>query len=123
VTSRSKTRGPGALVEAFGTYSARELGQRSGELFRDAEQGRLSVITKHGRPAILAIPFDDRLLSLGVQRAVAVSLFQAGSLSMPRAAKLAGVSLEEFMEILAREGVQAVDYPSEELADELDAAR
>ena len=50
----------------FDTFSATDLRQRSGELLRSAERGRLSVITKHGRPAILAIPFDDRLLSLGV---------------------------------------------------------
>jgi prevent-host-death family protein len=110
-------------MEPFDTFSARELRQRSGELFRDAEQGRLSVITKHGRPAILAIPFDDRLLSLGVQRALAVSLFEAGSLSLARGAKLAGVSMEEFVELLGREGVAAVDYPPEELPEELEAAR
>jgi prevent-host-death family protein len=110
-------------MEPFDTFSARELRQRAGELFRDAERGRLSVITKHGRPAILAIPFDDRLLSLGVQRALAVSLFEAGSLSLARAAKLAGVSLEEFVELLGREGIAAVDYPPEELLEELEAAR
>lgn len=110
-------------MEPFDVFSARELRQRAGELFRDAEQGRLSVITKHGRPAILAIPFDDRLLSLGVQRAVAVSLFEAGSLSLTQGARLAGLSLEDFIELLGREQVIAVDYPPEELARELEAAR
>ena len=81
------------------------------------------MITKHGRPAILAIPFDDRLLSLGVQRAVAVSLFETGSLSLAQGAKLAGISMEEFVELLGREAVVAVDYPPEELTEELEAAR
>jgi predicted HTH domain antitoxin len=81
------------------------------------------VITKHGRPAILAIPFDDRLLSLGVQRAMAVSLFETGSLSLAQGARLAGLSLEEFVELLGREDLVAVDYPPEELAQELEAAR
>lgn len=110
-------------MEPFDIFSARELRHRSGELFRDAEQGRLAVITKHGRPAILAIPFDDRLLSLGVQRAVAVSLFETGSLSLAQGAKLADISLEEFIELLGREAVVAVDYPPEELVEELEAAR
>jgi prevent-host-death family protein len=110
-------------MEPFDVFSARELRQRAGELFRDAEQGRLSVITKHGRPAILAIPFDDRLLSLGVQRAMAVSLFETGSLSLAQGARLAGLSLEEFVELLGREDLVAVDYPPEELAQELEAAR
>lgn len=110
-------------MEPFAVFSARELRQRAGELFRDAEQGRLSVITKHGRPAILAVPFDDRLLSLGVQRAVAVSLFEPGGLSLAQGAKLAGLAMEEFVHLLGREGVAAVDYPPEELAEELEAAR
>lgn len=109
-------------MEPFDVFSARELRQRAGELFRDAEEGRLSVITKHGRPAILAIPFDERLLSLGVQRAVAVSLFETGSLTLAQGAKLAGVTLEEFVELLGREGVAAVDYPPEEVAEEVEAA-
>ena len=33
------------------------------------------MITKHGRPAILAIPFDDLLLELGVHRTLALKLF------------------------------------------------
>lgn len=110
-------------MEPFDVISARDLRHRSGELFRDAEQGRLAVITKHGRPAILAVPFDDRLLSLGVQRAVAVSLFETGRLSLSQGAKLAGISIEEFLELLGQEGVAAVDYAPEELAEEIEAAR
>ena len=74
-------------------------------------------------PAILAVPFDDRLLSLGVQRAVGVSLFETGSLSLAQGAKLAGLSMEDFVALLGREGVPAVDYPPEELTEELEAAR
>ena len=51
-------------------FSARDLRQRSGELLREAEEGRLSLITKHGRPAILALPFDERLLQHGETEAV-----------------------------------------------------
>ena len=110
-------------MEPFDVFSARELRQRAADLFRDAEQGRLSVITKHGRPAILAVPFDDRLLSLGVQRAVGISLFDTGSLSLAQGAKLAGLSMEEFVALLGREGVPAVDYPPAELTEEVEAAR
>lgn len=110
-------------MEPFDVFSARELRHRSGELFRDAERGRLAVITRHGRPAILAVPFDDRLLALGVQRAVAVSLFETGSLSLAQAAKLAGVSIEDLVELLGREEVAAVDYPPGELAEDLEATR
>lgn len=110
------------LMSDVGVFSSRDLRQRGGELFRDAEKGRLAVLTKHGRPALLAVPFDDRLLALGLDRSLALQLFEDGHLTLVRAAKLAGLSAEEFIELLGEEGVPAVDYPAEELADEVDAA-
>ena len=45
-------------------------------LLGDAEAGKLSLITKHGRPAILAVPFDGMLVRFGVNRSIALHLFQ-----------------------------------------------
>ena len=47
-------------------FSVRDLRLRSTELVRDAEAGRVSIITKHGRPSALTVPFRGRLLELGV---------------------------------------------------------
>jgi antitoxin (DNA-binding transcriptional repressor) of toxin-antitoxin stability system len=41
-------------VETLDVFSVRDLRTRSGDLLRDAELGQLALITKHGRPAILA---------------------------------------------------------------------
>ncbi len=80
------------------------------------------MITKHGRPTILAVPFDDRLLEAGVHRALALHLFEQGQLTLAQAAKVASVSVEDFMQVLAEAGVTAVDYPPSELEDELRTA-
>ena len=53
----------------------------------------------------------------------ALRLFESGQVTLARGAQLAGVSLEEFIEILGKAGIAIVDYPPEELADELEAAR
>jgi len=109
-------------VKELDVFSVRDLRLRSGELLRDAEEGRLAVITKHGRPAILALPFDERLLKHGVARALALHLFEAGRVTLVRAAKLAEMSVEEFVELLGAAGVDAVSYPPEELETEVEAA-
>ena len=109
-------------MDPVGVFSVRDLWQRSGELLRDAENGRLALITKHGRPAILAVPFDERLLDLGVHRALALRSFEKGQLSLVQAAKVAGVSAEEFVALLGEAGIAAVDYPPEELEEEVDVA-
>lgn len=103
-------------------FSVRDLRLRSGELLRDAEQGRLALVTKHGKPAFVAVPFDERLLSLGLHRALALVLVEAGHLSVARAAKVAGLALEEFIALLGEHGIPAVDYPETELTEELQAA-
>jgi len=110
-------------VESLDVFTARDLRQRSGELLSDAARGQVSLITKNGRPAIVAVPFDQRLLDSGVHRALALNLFEAGELSLAKAAKVAGLSQEDFMELLHEAGIPAVDYPTEELAGELDAMR
>jgi predicted HTH domain antitoxin len=109
-------------VQELDVCSVRDLRLRSGELLRDAEEGRLAVITKHGRRAILALPFDQRLLKHCVARALALHLFEAGRVTLARAAKLAEMSAEEFVELLGAAGVDAVSYPPEELEAEVEAA-
>jgi prevent-host-death family protein len=109
-------------MEPLDVFTVRDLRQRSGDLLRDAEEGRLALITKHGRPAALAVPFDERLLSLGVHRSLALHLFEGQRLTLSQASKVAGMAIEEFMELLAEAGIPAVDYPPEELADELKIA-
>lgn len=103
-------------------FTARDLRNRSGELLKDAETGQLSLITKHGRPAILAVPFDEYLLSYGVHRSLALHLFETHRVTMAQAAKMAKLTLEEFIELLGETGIPAVDYPAEELAEEVRVA-
>ena len=107
---------------SLNVFSARDVRQRSGELLRNAEHGRLAVITKHGRPAILAVPFDERLVEVGIHRAMALRLFEQRQLTLVQAARLAAVTPEEFVALLGAAGIPAVDYPPEELDDEVGVA-
>ena len=104
------------------SFSVRDLRLRSSELIRNAEDGRLAVVTKHGRPTILAVPFNDQLLDVGVHRALALRLFEQSHLTLAQAAKVADLCVEDFIGLLDRAGVAAVDYPPSEIDDELHAA-
>ena len=106
-------------MQTFQVYSARELRNLSGQVIQQAEQGNLGVITKHGKPAMLTIPFNETLLSLGVHRSMALNLFSAGLLSMAQGAKLADMPLEAFIHLLGDAGIDAVNYSPDELDDEL----
>lgn len=109
-------------MENVDVFAVRDLRQRTGELIRRAEEGRMSLITKHGRPTILALPFDERLLEFGVYGALAVRLFEQGLVSLSQAAKISKRPIRDFLELLRDSGVAAVDYPPEELDEEMEIA-
>jgi len=102
------------------TFTVRDLRERTGELIRDAESGKLSVITKHGRPVFLALPFDELLLREGIGLALALRLFQQAEISLGKAARLAGLDRQEFMAELSRRGIPVTDSSEGELKDELE---
>ncbi|MBF0354987.1 MAG: UPF0175 family protein [Alphaproteobacteria bacterium] len=102
------------------TFSIRDLRERSGELVRNAEAGHLSLVAKHGHPLFLAVPLDEHLLEGGLAVALACHLFAEKVLSLGKAAKLSGLSVETFIERLGTLGIPAVDYAAEEIDDEID---
>ena len=55
-------------MQSIEVFSVRDLRLRSSELVRDAEAGQVSIITKRGKPAVLALPFGSRLLNLASTR-------------------------------------------------------
>ena len=72
------------------------LRERSGELTREAEAGHLSLVTKRGQPLFVTVPVSEELLDKGTR-----------------------VSLAEH---LSRLGIAIVDYPADELEEELRVA-
>ena len=99
--------------------SVRDLRIRSSELVRDAEGGRFSIITKWGKPCVLALPFDSRLLTLGIDRDLALHLFEKKIVTLAKAAKIANLPIDQFMDLLSEAGLEAVNYPPEELDEEM----
>ena len=103
------------------TFSIRELRERSGELSREAEEGRIALVTRHGQPLFVSVPFTEDLLQYGIHKAVAVNLYKNGELSAARAARLAQMSLQEFLVHVSDLGIPVVDFSPDELSQELAA--
>ena len=102
------------------TFTVRDLRERTGELIRDAESGRLSVITKHGRPVFVAVPFDELLIREGIGLALALRLFQQADISLGKAARLAGMDRQEFLAELHRQEIPVTELSETELDEELE---
>lgn len=100
-------------------FTVRDLREHTGSLIHGAEEGHLSLITKHGRPIFLAVPFTTDLLSFGLNVALALKLFKAEIVTIEKAAKLAGLNIESFIEKLGQLGIPSVKYSADELDQEL----
>ena len=109
-------------MKGMDVFTVRDLRQRTGDLLRDAENGKLAIVTKHGRPAFIAVPFDEKLAKHGVNKALGLHLFQEGQITLSRAARLVNASVEEFLDLLGEFGIPAVDYPPQDLDKELKAS-
>ncbi len=101
------------------SFTIRDLRERPGELSREAEQGHLALVTRHGHPLFVTVPFSDELIQHGVGKALAEGLYREGAISLGRAAKLARTSIADFAAHLSQLGIPVVDYDGEELVDEL----
>ena len=78
------------------------------------------MITKHGNPMILAVPFDSQLLNLGVNKSLALHLFEKKIVTLSQASKIAKLSIDEFLEILKETDIDVVDYPENEVDMDLE---
>jgi predicted HTH domain antitoxin len=76
-------------------------------------------VTKDGRPLFLAVPYDERLAKEEVHVVVAVHLHEKGVVSLGRAAKIAGLTLGEFIDRLGALKIPVARHPSDELSREI----
>jgi prevent-host-death family protein len=102
-------------------FAVRDLREHTGELVRNAEGGAYSVVSKHGKPLFVAVPFNDALLMSGVNVALADNLVQRGDISVAVGAKLAMMPRDRYMRHLGQLGYSfmAEENFAEELASEL----
>lgn len=91
------------------SFAVRDLREHTGELVRNAEGGQYSVVSKHGKPLFVALPFDEALLHAGVNVALADKLVQSGELSVAAGAKLAAMSYSHYLKHLSSLGYSMVD--------------
>jgi len=103
------------------TFTVRDLRERTGDLIRGAEEGKLSVVTKHGAPVFVAVPFDEILVREGVTVALAVHLFDEAQISLGKAAQLAGMDRGDFIKHLAQLNIPVIRTDASELERELAA--
>jgi predicted HTH domain antitoxin len=97
------------------TFSVRQLKSNPSTVLRAAEADAMALVVALDR---LGLPD-----TAAVRSGLALSVFQAGSISVGSAARIAGLPLPHFLEILASLKIPAVDGSASELEGDLAQAR
>lgn len=77
------------MADSFGTFDAKN---RLSELLDRVERGETIVITRHGEPVARLVPFEQRIDTLVVERAI------QGLRKLRKKSKLGGTSLRDLID-------------------------
>lgn len=101
-----------------------ELKNNPSEALREARKAPV-IVMKGDQPEAVIFHLDnDALLALpGIRLALATSLFRDGHLPLGRAARVAELSLAEFVQHLGCAGIPAITGSSREAKEDLEALR
>jgi predicted HTH domain antitoxin len=101
------------------TFKTTELADHVGDLVRSASEGELSVITQDGQPVFMTVPVSKEMSADELAVSLAVKLFDEDVITSREGARMAGVTLAEFLLACSQRGVPVVRYPPSELEMEL----
>ena len=68
---------------------------------------------------VVSVKVPEALDEWDVRVASAVELYRVGKVTLKQAADIAGVCVEDFMKILGQRGISVLNWPPEELKEEL----
>lgn len=77
------------------------------------------MLTNRNQPMSLSVPFNHKLLDNGVNLSLAIGLYEQGTLTLAKAAKIARLPIQDFLAHLATYGIDVVEQTDDELLNDL----
>ncbi len=103
-------------MESLGIRALRE---NPGQLTKNAQAGKCTLLTNRNKVMAITIPFDETLIKQGLKIKLAAALFEDQSITLVNAAKIADLSVETFIEKLGIMGIAVIRQSQEELEKDL----
>jgi predicted HTH domain antitoxin len=101
------------------TLTVEEVSEQPTRIVHEVEKGELALVTRDGHPFYVAVPIDQKLIELGLPLVLAIRLYEKEIVSLGKAARIADVSVSEFIDRLGARGIPVARYSPVELKEEL----
>ena len=101
------------------TVGVRALRENPGVLSKSAGNGECVLLTNRSKPISISVPFDDKLLEVGVNVDIALKLFEDRVVTLVKGAQIAGLSVEDFLLRLQTLNIVVVEQSQEDLEEDL----
>lgn len=107
------------------SFSVGELKSNPAGVLDAAKADAMAVVTSHEQPTALVVALDQLGLpdTAAVRSGLAIALFRSGSISVGSAARMAGLPLPRFLDVLSSLSIPVVDGDTSELQHDLSVAR
>lgn len=106
-------------------FTIRQLKSNPSTVIRAAEADAMAVVTNRDQPTALVVAFDRLGVAdtAAVRSGLALTLIQSGSVSTAAAARIAGLELPCFLELLSSLKIPLTSSDPADTRSDLDAAR
>lgn len=98
----------------------KELQTNPAKLSQSFRDNDYMLITKHGKPIGIALPFSHQMMEQGLRPWMALKAFEVGDLSLGQLAQVFEQSKTEMLETLSLLNIVVADY---ELQEDLDTLK
>jgi predicted HTH domain antitoxin len=111
--------------EPLQAFTIRQLKSNPSTVIRAAEADAMALVTNRDQPTALVVALDRLGVAdtAAVRSGLALTLIQSGSISTAAAARIAGLPLPHFLELLSSLRIPLSSSDPAEIGSDLEAAR
>jgi predicted HTH domain antitoxin len=103
------------------SVTVRDLKNNPATMTSCLEKGDAVFVTKHGKPIGITLPVSDAIINQNIKEILFFDLYKKGEISFGKLAEFLGVSKTKLREMFTALEMPVVDYPTEEVLEELEA--
>jgi predicted HTH domain antitoxin len=102
------------------SVAIRELKNNPAAMTKHLEKGDAVFVTKHGKPIGITLPFSEKMLEMGMLKAVALEQYKQGLVSLGKMAEMMGITKPDAVKLLNDLHIDWLGYDEKEIEKQIE---